>query len=701
MNEMVETRALLGPQIQPDQSISKAIKVCHTRLVNALMRLERLVASEAVNRVVALQDDVDQFAVRVSLVGQVKAGKTALTNSLIGAPGLLPSDVNPWTSVVTSININTKKPKGEDAVFTFFKREEWQDMVNIGGHLGEMAVRADSDEEIVELRTQITDMQARTEARLGHNFNLLLDGSHSFLGYTPELVKKYVCLGDDLSEQEGRYADVTKSAALYIDNKSFGLPTIICDTPGVNDPFLLREAVTLDNITDTDVCVVVLSANQAFSSVDISLMRILMALDNDQIVLFVNRVDELQDPDTQIEEIDTYIRNLLVEQSLPSDLPIVFGSAAWADVVADATSDEFESSLPALHDLGQARVARIAQTGSNNVTHPKPGSSDFTRCKQSDLSGLYELKQILEEKGAVSVARPFLERVRQQALDVSEQSLLYFAELGKSRPSVRKDLDSAKFFDQLDEMLAQSTDACTQIAKEFSGKVILMMSNIFREFLAVEKARLKNHLSKHKQLDDWKPDTDTLRRTLNAAHKKFASEAQSRVGKVFTDIATQTEMMYAMLLENDDNMFAVRVPEPLAPKVLVSLMRTMSIDMDTGWFSSWFNKRFNQSTYLNKFEELCIAEMHKTLKDAQNTYVEAYDLQIRAQLYVFLNEHMETLHKLCSLGSETSREEVKKKLGMDTKSLERQAELRSVITDLENLFKRPQSEAHIDVRSVA
>lgn len=702
MDELVDARALLAPYIQPDHRNSKAFQVCRTRLARALERLERLVAPESAARINALQEELKLFSVRVSLVGQVKAGKTALANGLIGSAGLLPSDVNPWTSVVTSIHINTPKPKGKDAVFTFFNEEEWANMVDIGGHLGEMAIRTDNDEEVVELREQIKEMQARTQARLGRNFNLLLDGYHSFLGYTPDLVKKYVCLGDDEAEQEGRYADVTKSADLYIENANFGLPTIVCDTPGVNDPFLLREAVTLDNISDTDVCVVVLSAHQAFSSVDIQLLRILLALKHEQIVLYVNRIDELQDPDRQIKEIDAYIRDLLEEQSLPKDLPIVFGSAAWAEgSVSDEMTETFEGSMMALHDFSDNRKERLSKEGSSETNKVAPGSSEFTMSKQVDLSGLHELNSILENRGTISVGRPFLERVREQALDISRQSLLYFDELSKSHSSVSEDLDYDKIFDRLYEMLNRADDACKEIAAAMSDKVLWVMSGAFRDYMIAEKAKLKEHLAQKRRIEDWQPDTDGLRRDLNLAHDEFVEIAPKRVKKVFDELATQIDGIYGTVLNNDNDLFAVRVPQAIEPKTPVSLMRTMSIDMGSGWFSSWFNKRFNQSTYVSKFDELCRAEMQQTLKEMKDSYVIAYDQQVRATLYLFLSEHMETLQKLCGLSSESARAEVKRKLGVDVEIRERQVELETVIAELNSIFKRPQPDEINSLKSVA
>ena len=47
---------------------------------------------------------LESLACRVAVIGQVKAGKSSFIGALVGKPNLLPSDVNPWTTVVTNLH---------------------------------------------------------------------------------------------------------------------------------------------------------------------------------------------------------------------------------------------------------------------------------------------------------------------------------------------------------------------------------------------------------------------------------------------------------------------------------------------------------------------------------------------------------------------------------------------------------------------
>ena len=321
-------------------------------------------------------------------------------------------------------------------------------MVERGGKLGRMTEKAGLDLESDVLREQIDEMQRRTEARLGRNFQLLLDGRHSFTGHSPKLIEKYVCLGEEDGQEaspEGRYADVTRSADLYLDHRQFELPTVICDTPGVNDPFLVREAATLERIGDADICILVLNANQALSTVDVGLMRVLRGLQNDQVILYVNRIDQLQDPDEQIPRIETSIRDLLAAEGLSSVLPIVFGSAAWAGLASYGEMEDLtETSLDILISLADARMHRLDEEGGGKM--PAVGTPEWNAGKPIDLSGLHELISLIQQRSADAIAAPALADTARGADDVVQQSLVLLREAMKDRAApVRSDLNIARW----------------------------------------------------------------------------------------------------------------------------------------------------------------------------------------------------------------------------------------------------------------
>ena len=356
-----------------------------------------------------LRGQLDDFSPRVALIGQVKAGKTALANALIGRREFLPSDVNPWTSVVTSVHLNRPAPGGHRAVFRFFDTSDWDDLVTRGGRLGELAKRAGTESDQAELEGQVEALKRHAEERLGRNFGLLLGQSHRFAECTEALVRRYVCQGDpEESETEGRFADLTKSADLFLDAPDYVVPITIEDTPGVNDPFLMRERMTLDTLGRASVCVLVLSAYQALTNMDVGLLKALATLDAEDVIIFVNRVDELESPAAEVPAIEASIRSILAHRGFGTDIDIVFGSATLDQ--ADPRDVPFGLQRPPQHGRPGA-APRVGGTDRSRTQRPVPRVGDHAGRRPYRAGLALRARRVAADRrrrpaGSVRPARP-------------------------------------------------------------------------------------------------------------------------------------------------------------------------------------------------------------------------------------------------------------------------------------------------------
>jgi hypothetical protein len=659
----------------------------HMAAIRTLLgRLERLTVPEHLAGVAALISEIDQFEVQISLVGQVKAGKTMLTSSLIGLPGMLPSDVNPWTSVVTSIHINTQKPRNKNAVFTFYTEDEWANLTENGGHLGELAQRANFETELVDMRAQIAEMQRRTEDRLGANFSLLLGGQHSFLGFNPSIIERYVCLGEKDAPQlgTGRYADVTKAADFYLDDSSFGFPVTISDTPGVNDPFLARERATLDILSYSDICVVVLTAHQSFSTVDLALLRILLAMRSDQIILFVNRIDELEDPDRQIIEIDSFIRGILKDKGISPTVPIVFGSAAWAEhMQLGLASTPAASTLASLASLAADRTERssaLLSTGTLVL-----GRSPYNISKAADLSGLHELKSLIAHKSIRNVAAPFAAEILLRANDLAQQSSLLMEKVLVGKLPLRADLSIETVVDHLDSLLHDLDEDFYAAAEVISDRMLLTMSNAFREFIDSECDKIRTIIKSGRRIGDWAPESENLRRALNAAYHVFISDGSECVAAIYDHAARQITKIYGEVLDSSAQLFSVRAPRVFEPKTPASLMRSMTIDLKTTWINSWLARAIGPSTYVKQFQDAVTAEMRDFLAEMRKVTVHEFVDLSRRILHDFLSEHMQTMQSLAVIDGNTRDSLARQKLGVEVEVTQRMVALKGLSSELQAL----------------
>lgn len=268
---------------------------------------------------------------RIAVVGQIKSGKSSFINALIQNPGFLPTSVTPWTTAVTNLHFGQAPSSGYAATFTFLQRTEWDELAEGRGRLRELTERLVPDFEPELLQRQAVVLRSRARERLGDEFEELLGKAHCFQDIVPGTLEHYICSGDFSGEQGvGKYSDITKSADLYCRQGPFALPCTVIDTPGTNDPFLIRDEITRRSLGLADVYIVVLTARQPLSDNDVALLRIMRGLNKDRFVVLINRIDDLSDLDTELPKVVSYVRDRLATEFPGSSIPVVYGSAWWA-----------------------------------------------------------------------------------------------------------------------------------------------------------------------------------------------------------------------------------------------------------------------------------------------------------------------------------------------------------------------------------
>ena len=299
-----------------------------------------------------LRERLDDWAAKVAVIGQVKAGKSTFLNAMLHQHDFLPSDVNPWTSVVTNIRINMPKDPVSGARFEFFDEKDWDEIVQGGSKIRKLTEQLLPGFDTEVLKRQSEEMRERAERRLGKHYKTLLGSHHDYDFLSSDLLKRYVCAGpgsdDGLGRDSlGRYAALTKVANVYMRMPEYLVPTIITDTPGVNDPFLVRDEFTCRSLDKSDVFVVVLSAHQPLTDVDIALIRILAKQDQKDVLIFVNRIDELDDYDTEVPRVMDDVASRLRTAIPDIEFTMVAGSGFMADLAMrdDEEAEDLRTAL--------------------------------------------------------------------------------------------------------------------------------------------------------------------------------------------------------------------------------------------------------------------------------------------------------------------------------------------------------------------
>jgi len=571
--------------------------------------------SEALEKLIEIGDETTAKSARrlghqlaqvepsVTMIGQVKAGKTSLVNAMIGWPGLLPADVNPWTSVVTSLRLSPgSTPEDRAASFSFFDEGEWARLVDRGGRVGELAERAGAAEELDKVRAQVEEMRRKSERRLGRKFEMLLGQSHDYGYIDSDLIERYVCLGDDFetdtetSTSQGRFADITKSADLTLHVPGVPMKLCIRDTPGVNDTFMMREQITIRAIRESRMCVVVLSAHQALSTVDMALIRLISNVKSREVIIFVNRIDELRDPANEVPQIRASIEKTLAQHQGPEGVEILFGSAGWANTALSGAFDE----------MSEASSAALLNWADEELRVPAEKLS--VQEVIWELSGVPALYRAIAERIDEGVGGEAVEKAARSAINLANGVRAAAGCDALPVDADGLDVDAGMLQRSFEKIAAAAQSAFDAELDATVDDFERRLERSHRSFLERATSSLLAHLESEGDGVVWEYDPTGFRVLLRSAYQVFgrnlATASKREIGKAAAEIEGLYQTSFGLARDS----FKVEAPRALRMPPPVLLGQTIALDLKGSWWSRWWQRRRGYSNYAMDFAQMIEAE---------------------------------------------------------------------------------------------
>ncbi|WP_300013971.1 dynamin family protein [uncultured Roseobacter sp.] len=660
---------LLGLGLAPLRAAANSADELRT----ALRALHSLGDENTGKRADRLLRQLENFEPSVTLIGQIKSGKTSLVNALVGQSDLLPADVNPWTSVVTSLHLQPEKKGFKPAAsFRFFDEDEWDRLISGGGRIGELASRAGADDELEKIKAQAAEMREKSRVRLGQKFEILLGQQRDYGYVDKDLIERYVCLGEepdaddpDVSDEQGRFADITKSADLTLSRPALPMPLCLRDTPGVNDTFMMREQITIRSIRDSRICVVVLSAHQALSSTDLALIRLITHVKSRDVIIFVNRVDELSDPTMQIPQIAQSISDTLAHHKGPEEAEVIFGSALWASRAMDNRLDALPAaSADALLEWS-AKADLSAVLSDADLRDPVKLAWG--------LSGVPALQHALSTRIVDGIGETTLQRIGSSALNLANAvAATRRISAQPSDASALGKLESAAAHQRLESIFTEQKSkletAFAEILSEFSER----MDRVQASFLDRATASLIVHLENYGEMTPWTYDPAGLRMLLSSSHKVLARKSKAAFEAAAQGASEALSQLYLQAFGLSPEEIAIS--QPRAPQVPppVSLGRTIALDLNGSWWKRWWLHRRGYKTFAANFYELIKTETNPfvdELRDdlaqgVRDTALQAFDAFLTEQKSVFTS-----LDRMAQANPEELRAHVARNAPPDTQAL--------------------------------
>jgi GTPase Era involved in 16S rRNA processing len=649
------------------------------RIAEATQRFEEVLRdfvtmadADTSKKVARILSQVREVEPSVTVIGQIKAGKTSLINAVIGEPGLLPTDVNPWTSVVTSLHINTPSPElNVRAKFKFFDTAEWDKLVSNGGRIGQLAARAGADDELEKLRLQVVAMREKAQARLGRKFEMLLGTEHRYGTVDDALLRRYVCVGDeDLGRADtGRFTDITKSADLYIERDDFPIMICVRDTPGVNDTFMMREQITINAVRDSRSCIVVLSAHQALTTMDMALIRLIAHRQSREIIIFVNRIDELPDPANQVPEIHRAILDTLEKNNAPQDIDIIYGSAHWANAVLEGKIDEMtdDSTEAAINWTRAAFADKMDQWSAEQlVWHASGVPALLDALGQRMYEGpVYEALQ-KSARQALNLA---------QSLDVVDQVRILESDgqLNRTMTPMQLDGELRTIEQAAVEKLTHLTD---NVCKDFTNRI----DQSYERFLERATNSLIEHLQTNGEDATWHYSPLGLRMLLSSSYQVVLKKMHGIAAQVNQEAAVKIADLYGKTFSITVEGFKIETPVVSYIPPPINLGQTIALDLQVSWWKGWWQRRRGYKAFAQDFYNLIRAETDPIINDLKQIQISLFRARTQETLRDFLQEQRELLTSALQ-SSEISMEEMKELFGVNAWE-DRQECLASIIEEL-------------------
>ncbi|HBC75136.1 MAG: hypothetical protein A2008_04360 [Candidatus Wallbacteria bacterium GWC2_49_35] len=213
----------------------------------------------------------DRFV--ASVCGQIKAGKSMLLNDIIFGAEVLPTADTPETAKITEISY----AENSEYIIYFYTPEEWEALKNSPAKLN----GADTTYYEAVIRPALEE----TEKTSGKRLNV------------EEALGRKTARGSDLAglrdfiSVKGVFTPIVKAVRIKYPAEILKNITIV-DTPGINDPNVMRSLITEKWINRSDAVIFLLSAAQPFTAEDrVFFDRYLASVPVDKILMAVSKID--------------------------------------------------------------------------------------------------------------------------------------------------------------------------------------------------------------------------------------------------------------------------------------------------------------------------------------------------------------------------------------------------------------------------
>jgi predicted GTPase len=260
----------------------------------------------------------------IGITGVMNAGKSTMLNALLGQE-VLGTSVVPETANLTLI----KYAKEPYAVVNFWNAKEWNKI-----------------EEGAKSLKSLEAFVKESRAHFGESFNTLVTSKGESQSISVDDLALYTS-----AKHSDKKCNLVKSVELYTDLKFVQDGVQIVDTPGLDDPVVQREEITLEYLSECDLMIHLMNAAQAATQKDVDfIIDALLYRNVAQLLIVITRIDAIAEKELQ--EVIDYTK-----RSIEARLKEQNRGAKLDEVIVKIVFIPIAGKLALMHKLGQSKEA--------------------------------------------------------------------------------------------------------------------------------------------------------------------------------------------------------------------------------------------------------------------------------------------------------------------------------------------------------
>jgi predicted GTPase len=281
---LIEEQKSLEIPLHVNPKVSEKEDAYHTGVAFLQSNIDLLLSIVEDNRLEERLQEMtrrmEQATFSIGVTGVMNAGKSTMLNALLGE-ALLGTAVVPETANLTRISY-AKEPY---AKVNFWNQKEWRAI-----------------EESASVLPSIEAFVLETQYHFGESFDALITQEGKSEQIRVDMLSAYTSAKDS-----DKKCNLVKSVELYTNLEMLKEGVVIVDTPGLDDPIIQREEITLAYLNECDVLIHLMNAAQAATQKDVDfIIDALLYRKVAQLLIVITRIDTISAK--ELDEVIAYTK---------------------------------------------------------------------------------------------------------------------------------------------------------------------------------------------------------------------------------------------------------------------------------------------------------------------------------------------------------------------------------------------------------